>query len=244
MLLRRVTQHVKDQNWFAVFVDLLIVVVGVYIGIQVANWNAERQNQKEQLSYLELLHTELAPRIENYERFFESLEEVGNNERFVVETLRSGKLDNSETTRFNSGLVTIIRVHQPDTSLLVKRLETSDIVDDYQGTKYHEILSRLYSSWTRASRNMKTYVDQAKSARDLVFNRVYMSPSENFVPIPQYNFKQLVNDKAFVHAVAQLYHFNKLSRNTFRRAHNEIVQSVKELEAALYPNGHASLQGK
>ena len=41
MLLRRITKHVTDQNWFAVFVDFLIVVVGVFIGIQVANWNAE-----------------------------------------------------------------------------------------------------------------------------------------------------------------------------------------------------------
>ena len=31
MLLRRITKHVKDQNWFAVFIDFLIVVVGVFI---------------------------------------------------------------------------------------------------------------------------------------------------------------------------------------------------------------------
>ena len=42
MLLRSVTQHVKDQNWFAVGVDFVIVVIGVYIGIQVSNWNEER----------------------------------------------------------------------------------------------------------------------------------------------------------------------------------------------------------
>ena len=29
MLLRRITQHVKDQNWFAVAVDFVIVVIGV-----------------------------------------------------------------------------------------------------------------------------------------------------------------------------------------------------------------------
>ncbi|GLQ22248.1 hypothetical protein GCM10007853_01220 [Algimonas ampicilliniresistens] len=39
MILRRLTQHIEDQNWFAVAVDFLIVVVGVFIGIQVANWN-------------------------------------------------------------------------------------------------------------------------------------------------------------------------------------------------------------
>jgi len=43
MRLRRVTQNVKDQNWFAVFLDFLIVVSGVYIGIQLGNWNETRQ---------------------------------------------------------------------------------------------------------------------------------------------------------------------------------------------------------
>jgi hypothetical protein len=35
MLLRRVIEHVREQNWLAVFIDFLIVVVGVFIGIQV-----------------------------------------------------------------------------------------------------------------------------------------------------------------------------------------------------------------
>ena len=39
MLFRRVKAHIEKENWFAVFVDFLIVVVGVFIGIQVANWN-------------------------------------------------------------------------------------------------------------------------------------------------------------------------------------------------------------
>ena len=42
MLLHRITKHVTDQNWFAVFIDFIIVVVGVYIGLQVANWNEAR----------------------------------------------------------------------------------------------------------------------------------------------------------------------------------------------------------
>ena len=42
MLLRRITKHVKEQNWFAVGIDFVIVVIGVFIGIQVANWNESR----------------------------------------------------------------------------------------------------------------------------------------------------------------------------------------------------------
>ncbi len=48
MLLRRVIEHVKAQNWFAVGLDFLIVVLGVFIGIQVSNWNAARQDRVQQ----------------------------------------------------------------------------------------------------------------------------------------------------------------------------------------------------
>jgi hypothetical protein len=63
MLLRRVTQHVRNQNWFAVFIDFLIVVVGVFIGIQVANWNAERKDRKLENQYLSRLHIEITQNI-------------------------------------------------------------------------------------------------------------------------------------------------------------------------------------
>ncbi|MGJ8663398.1 MAG: hypothetical protein ACSHWU_07100 [Marinicella sp.] len=59
MLLRRITKHVTDQNWFAVFIDFLIVVVGVFIGIQVANWNETRQQQNLSLHYLQRITDDL-----------------------------------------------------------------------------------------------------------------------------------------------------------------------------------------
>lgn len=42
MLLRSITEHVKNQNWFAVGIDFAIVVIGVFVGIQVSNWNEAR----------------------------------------------------------------------------------------------------------------------------------------------------------------------------------------------------------
>ncbi|GAA0853942.1 hypothetical protein [Aliiglaciecola litoralis] len=55
MILSRVTKHVKEQNWFAVFIDFIIVVFGVFIGIQVANWNeAQVEFQQETEALIEL----------------------------------------------------------------------------------------------------------------------------------------------------------------------------------------------
>ena len=49
MILRRISEHVKAQNWFAVGVDLVIVVVGVFIGIEVQQW-ADAQGGIDELT--------------------------------------------------------------------------------------------------------------------------------------------------------------------------------------------------
>ncbi len=58
MILRSITRHVRDQNWFAVSIDFLIVVVGVFIGIQVANWNEGRAQQDRERLLLDQLRQE------------------------------------------------------------------------------------------------------------------------------------------------------------------------------------------
>lgn len=42
MLLRSITTHVRDQNWFAVVLDFFIVVAGILIAFQITNWNEVR----------------------------------------------------------------------------------------------------------------------------------------------------------------------------------------------------------
>jgi hypothetical protein len=42
MVIRRFRDHVAAQNWFAVGIDLAIVVIGVFLGLQANNWNAAR----------------------------------------------------------------------------------------------------------------------------------------------------------------------------------------------------------
>ena len=60
MILRSVIKHVRDQNWFAVGLDFLIVVTGVFIGIQVVNWNDARREQQELATSLENLAQEIS----------------------------------------------------------------------------------------------------------------------------------------------------------------------------------------
>lgn len=59
MLLRRIISHVDEQNWFAVVIDFVIVVFGVFIGIQAANWNEAQGERRLGQYYTERLIADL-----------------------------------------------------------------------------------------------------------------------------------------------------------------------------------------
>lgn len=59
MLLRRVISHVRKQEWTAIGIDFLIVVLGVFIGLQVNTWNTNRQDRERGEIYSERLKSEL-----------------------------------------------------------------------------------------------------------------------------------------------------------------------------------------
>ncbi len=45
MLLRRITEHLRTENWFAVVLDLVVVVVGIFLAFQVDRWYEDRRMQ-------------------------------------------------------------------------------------------------------------------------------------------------------------------------------------------------------
>ena len=59
MKLRRVIVHMRRQDWPAIVIDLVIVVAGVFIGMQVSNWNTERETQARAQVFGERLHLTL-----------------------------------------------------------------------------------------------------------------------------------------------------------------------------------------
>jgi hypothetical protein len=59
MVIRRIREHVATHDWFAVLVDVGIVVLGVFLGTQVNNWNQERLDAGRAREYRARLIDEL-----------------------------------------------------------------------------------------------------------------------------------------------------------------------------------------
>jgi len=67
MILSRVIHHVKNQQWTAVFLDFVIVVAGVFIGVQLGNWNEARVERVAAAKFHERLLADMQTEAVNYE---------------------------------------------------------------------------------------------------------------------------------------------------------------------------------
>lgn len=59
-MLRRMTQALRRQDWTTIAVEFVLLVAGVFVGIQVANWNEERRDRLTEIEYLDRLRQEIA----------------------------------------------------------------------------------------------------------------------------------------------------------------------------------------
>ena len=74
MTIRRILQHFVAQNWFAVCVELVVVVVGVFVGIQVANWNETRLEAARKQQIVEALITDINDSIDVHQQFIDDID--------------------------------------------------------------------------------------------------------------------------------------------------------------------------
>ena len=67
MLLRRILKHVRGENWVAVTLDLLVVVIGIVIAFQVNRWYEAGKDRGLEHGYLERLRSDLETETAQFE---------------------------------------------------------------------------------------------------------------------------------------------------------------------------------
>ncbi len=164
MLLRRVTEHVRAQNWFAVGIDFLIVVLGVFVGLQVANWNDERQDRLDEAYYLQRILDDINESIESNEEVLDFLKVRSRNAYWVAQKLRAGQLLAGEEALFKERF---LGMENWQTGAFidstVQELQANGRMDIIQSTAFREALARFeleLESYHRAQTNLADFLKE------------------------------------------------------------------------------------
>lgn len=67
MILRRLAQAIREQNWFEVVLEIVIVVIGILVGLQVNDWDQSRLEGESDRRALALFADELELMLEEAE---------------------------------------------------------------------------------------------------------------------------------------------------------------------------------
>jgi hypothetical protein len=118
MLLRRIAQHVKNENWFAVTLDFIIVVIGVAVAMMGQEWLSERDQRQNTIQAEKVLQDDLRRnyfnakervavskcRIEAYKSISQKLREPGDEWIGMPRTT-----DNKDVVSYNTALPNLLR---------------------------------------------------------------------------------------------------------------------------------------
>ncbi|MEM9014367.1 MAG: hypothetical protein AAGB02_04590 [Pseudomonadota bacterium] len=109
MILRRIKAHVKKENWFAVFLDFCIVVIGVFVGIEVANWNEARVEQRELAGQLTSLNAEFSENLDRLDAYRLLLDHQINDTSFLRDVI-AGNRPSVDINEIDKSLMNVVSV--------------------------------------------------------------------------------------------------------------------------------------
>ena len=181
MRLRSLTKHINDQNWFAVALDFLIVVVGVFVGLQVQQWALERQRQNSEGQYLVRLHGEVELLIESRAHYDVTRPRTSASLEAAVALLAGGSADDILTAAQCSAIAASSHLTIPPADVpTIRELLSSAQLAQILSTNVREAIL-IYTQHVARARDLITTL--AKDAENL--SRRYPSLIKvNYGPSP------------------------------------------------------------
>ncbi len=86
MIIRRLSRNLAEQNWTAVTIDFVVVVLGIFLGLQITAWNQDRLDRQEADYYINFLYEDLLVAIEAAD------EEIERREQTLADSFGAGQL--------------------------------------------------------------------------------------------------------------------------------------------------------
>ncbi len=92
MILRRLAHNLREQNWTAIAIEFVLLVLGVFLGFQAQQWASERAERQLGHVHLARILNDLCISSETNELNLSRLSGFGRNQFRAVDSLRKRSL--------------------------------------------------------------------------------------------------------------------------------------------------------
>ena len=173
MLLRRLSQNLREQNWAAVALDFLIVVVGILVGMQANGWSESRKAEREAAYYVSRLSDELTATVNRFDQEIEGGRVLADRSLAAYRMLRANELTDATKEEFEANFIAIHSV--PDVVFTVAALDEMKstgkigvLADRDVRERLYEFLEILEFSRTQQTVIMQSFSDAFSKSYEIV----------------------------------------------------------------------------
>lgn len=245
MLLRSITKHVNNQNWFAVALDFTIVVLGVFVGFQVQQWNNERGNLKLERQYLERLLTDVNHSIERTTINRDRIIELNRKTGLILNSLRDCRLPVDQRDDFAKGIFDFGKISPSEFPTgTIDEMLSSGAFSILSNTEIRDILNDLLSE-ERHERFIFPAINHTKTlAHAQVYEHIVFLIDDPMIGVEEiswnnidFDFDSMCEDKKIHAAVSSvrlrggenIYFFDR-SLNVFDRAKSALENELGQVK--------------
>ena len=235
MILARITRALREQNWFAVALEFVIVIAGVVIGFQITEWRGEQADRHLEAYYLERLHADLVGTLEDYYSNAVWDDTQLEAEAVALNALRTCTLDESEREAFVRGIIFLGNINP-----VPLRWETADEliatgnIGLIRDLELRERLARVNGLYQRSRMIIEGARQDMTTLRPEIAGQVdatQYSFSTDAAFDARFDFDALCNDRAFIGTMSAINIRSRLII-TFTRGHLERIDELESYLAA------------
>lgn len=202
MLLRRISDHVKSQNWFAVILDLVVVVIGIFLGLQLSNLNEDRKERIAAEAFLDKLAVDVRYVITNLEDKREERKRAVAAGTIVIRYLRGEVAFEDHAENIKRGIRSIVRTS--NLPIHTGNIEIILLGQNYPKTNNLSLYARIDEliEDIKYSENVVTHIREQINLTIPVLNRYYADNEYMEGDFPAlFDLEAMKNSTEFIYAM-------------------------------------------
>lgn len=212
MIIQRLGRSIRRQDWTAVSVELLVVVVGIFLGLQVNAWNEDREARADERLYLERLHDELVIATAELAGRQDQLDRWIQRCVAALEALNAGELGTMSEEEFGSALMVVQRNNLVDFEITtIEELIATGKLAIIRDPDLRNRIAETSLTTESLGRFIELLAARTATLLPILHTRFQPSIANTRLDRVRYDFEQLAADREFINAYANA--LNMLSTN-------------------------------
>ncbi len=148
MILHRISQNFREQNWFTLLIELAVVVIGIFLGLQADSWSSAQRDRIIEKQYLERLLSDMEDSVVLQQEIIDLNQKAAASMDALAEAMHAGNFDDIDSEQIEYALNSLGWVAPPVTNLVtVRELQATGNIYLLQNIPIRKALGKLELSY-------------------------------------------------------------------------------------------------